>query len=323
MSDPTVGPPDEQGDAGQAGPRLPSSVGSNPSIVVPPTRHDPEPEAERRGTGSAHDLVTGNGKFTPLRSDPPPLLMPTWWLRYTLFGLLLAALVLTLFTEHTGEPGDVTRSASVAVVHLGAAACLVIWSLLSMHNAESLVPANRYQHKARGWLAALLWVLAFATPAAAAITHVRLEDRLANKDDIVAVIIFGVAVLAAFVAVWAPFRYCSRHAARIGVPHRALIAWFWVTLVALVGGLAINALGLRDMLAEDGLSNADRLIGISVVYGLPMLVFALGAWRALTVFDEVIDLRWRRWKNEWEQTLADFTAQPAPGPERSPAAPPA
>lgn len=320
MSDPNVGPAEERAGTDPIGPRLPASVGANPSIVVPPARHDAEPEAERpRGT-SAHDLVTGNGKFTPLRSDPPPLLVPTWWLRYGLFGLLVAALLLTLSTEYAGEPGDVGRSTSIAIVHLCAAACLVIWSFFAMHNAESLVPANRYQHKARGWLAALLWTLAFASPAAALGAHAQLEARLADPEDIFAVVIFAGVVLAAFILVWAPFRYSSRHAAQIGAPHGPVIAWFWVTLVAAVGGLAIDALGMRDTLTEDGLSDADRLIAIGVVYGLPMLVFSLGAWRALTVFDEVIDLRWRRWKQEWEQTLEDFTAQPAPGPE-APASP--
>jgi hypothetical protein len=36
------------------------------------------------------------------------------------------------------------------------------------------------------------------------------------------------------------------------------------------------------------------------------------------VFDEVIELRWIRWRNEWEQTLVAFAAQPPPGPEASP-----
>ena len=49
-----------------------------------------------------------------------------------------------------------------------------------------------------------------------------------------------------------------------------------------------------------------------------MLMFALATRRAITVFDEVIDLRWRRWKIEWENTLEDFVCQPAPGPEGTP-----
>jgi hypothetical protein len=44
----------------------------------------------------------------------------------------------------------------------------------------------------------------------------------------------------------------------------------------------------------------------------------LSTWRATTVFDEVVELRWIRWRTEWEQTLAAFAAQPAPGPEASP-----
>jgi hypothetical protein len=54
------------------------------------------------------------------------------------------------------------------------------------------------------------------------------------------------------------------------------------------------------------------------VFGLPALVFALTTWRATTVFDEVVDLRWRRWRGEWEQTLLSIAAQPPPGPEASP-----
>jgi hypothetical protein len=36
------------------------------------------------------------------------------------------------------------------------------------------------------------------------------------------------------------------------------------------------------------------------------------------VFDEVIELRWMRWRTEWEQTLVAFASQPPPGPEASP-----
>ena len=55
-----------------------------------------------------------------------------------------------------------------------------------------------------------------------------------------------------------------------------------------------------------------------------MLLFTLSTWRAVTVFDEVLELRWQRWKTEWEQTLAAMARQPEPGPEDSPSlAPPA
>ena len=60
---------------------------------------------------------------------------------------------------------------------------------------------------------------------------------------------------------------------------------------------------------------AERSIQTAVVYGIPAFVFALSTWRATTVFDEVIDLRWRRWRTEWETTLLELASQPAPGPE--------
>ena len=60
----------------------------------------------------------------------------------------------------------------------------------------------------------------------------------------------------------------------------------------------------------------DSVIGVGGIYGLAAGVFALSTWRAVTVFDEVIDLRWQRWKTEWEQTMVDLAAEPAPPPER-------
>ena len=80
--------------------------------------------------------------------------------------------------------------------------------------------------------------------------------------------------------------------------------------------MAIVLLGLRDLLADSGMSAAERALQTAVVYGVPAFVFALSTWRATTVFDEVIDLRWRRWRSEWEMTLLELAAQPAPGPER-------
>jgi hypothetical protein len=165
-------------------------------------------------------------------------------------------------------------------------------------------------------------MLAFAAPVAAVLVHDHLGDRIADPEDPIALVVFVAVVFVAFFLVWAPFRYCARQASRIGAPHRTIIAWFWTSLIALVGGLAIKALGLHERLAEHGMSATDRVVSVGVVYGLPMFVFALGTWRAVTVFDEVIDLRWRRWRKEWEQTLCDFKAQPVPGPEASPETPP-
>ncbi|NND75977.1 MAG: hypothetical protein HKN44_13320 [Ilumatobacter sp.] len=324
MSDPLADPPDDdppKRDSDPDGPRLPASVGSNPSIVVPPSHAEPAEPDTPVGPDSAHDLVTGHGRFSPLRSDPPPLLLTTWWLRYALFTTLFAALGSTVWTEYTGEAGDIGTSVVVIGSHVSAAVFLVAWSVLAMHNVETLVPARRYQSKSRGWLAAVLWMLAFAAPAGVALMYDRVGDRLADSEDRLAVVAFVPAVFTAFVLVWLPFRYCARHAARVGAPHRTVIAWFWVTLLALVGALAIDALGMQVLLEQDGLTAADRTIGVAVVYGLPMLVFALATARATTVFDEVVDLRWRRWKSEWEQTLRDLAAQPTPGPEASPTLP--
>ena len=64
------------------------------------------------------------------------------------------------------------------------------------------------------------------------------------------------------------------------------------------------------------MTDLERTVQMAVIYGVPAFVFALSTWRATTVFDEVIDLRWRRWRTEWEMTLLELASQPAPGPER-------
>jgi len=70
-------------------------------------------------------------------------------------------------------------------------------------------------------------------------------------------------------------------------------------LPAVLGALQLEGLlsPVRDMV--------DKILAV-----LPNLlaaaVFAWSTWRAIAVFDEVIDLRWRRWKSDWEQTLADW-----------------
>ena len=69
-----------------------------------------------------------------------------------------------------------------------------------------------------------------------------------------------------------------------------MTAWFWVPLGTFVGGLAVVAFALAPSAGSGGASAAR----IGVVYGLAALAFAWSTWRAVTVFDEVIDLRWRR-----------------------------
>ncbi len=90
-------------------------------------------------------------------------------------------------------------------------------------------------------------------------------------------------------------------------------------MIAVVGVLIAMALGLHDQLADGGFTDLDRTIQVGVLYGVPALMFAMSTWRATTVFDEVIELRWLRWRSEWEQTLVAFAAQPPPGPEAAPA----
>jgi hypothetical protein len=100
---------------------------------------------------------------------------------------------------------------------------------------------------------------------------------------------------------------------------RVVAAWFWLPLFAAVGVFMAMGLGWHDLLADNGFTDLERTVQVAVLYGVPALMFAMTTWRATTVFDEVIELRWIRWRNEWEQTLAAFEAQPAPGPEASPA----
>jgi len=205
-------------------------------------------------------------------------------------------------------------------VHALVAVLLVSWSALAMADASRLVPATRYQRRSSSSVAIVLWLAAFAAPVAALQVVEWARDRFAeDPDDMTVAAIAAVAVAVCFLVVWLPFQYHTRQAHRIGAPGRVVGAWFWLPLLTAVGALGINALGLHDWLAEDGFSDRDRMIQVAVVHGLPALTFALSTWRATTVFDEVIELRWLRWKTEWEQTLVAMAAQPAPGPEPSPA----
>jgi hypothetical protein len=259
----------------------------------------------------------GAHSFTPLRSEPPPKLFATWWLRYLLVLSLLVGIVVAVLREYA-VPGGMDV-AFVVVPHVMAAVMLVGWSAFAMLDAARLVPPTRYQHTSRAWVAVVLWLGAYAAPVWAYAVVERLRDQFVDgSDDAVPVAIGAVTLLACFILVWLPFRYHVRQAHRIGAPVGVVAAWFWLPLVAVVGVLAVMALGLHDTLAEDGFTDLERSIQVAVLYGVPALMFALATWRATTVFDEVIELRWMRWRTEWEQTLAAFAAQPAPGPEASP-----
>lgn len=260
--------------------------------------------------------------FAPLRSDPPPRIFATWWLRYLLFLAQLVGIAVMLLAEYSSAPGEPVVTPTVVAPYLLAAVLLLSWSALAMIDAARLVPATTYHRKSSASLAVALWLLAFAAPIAASRIVGWARDRFAVEPDDVAVMAATVgALLLCFLLVWMPFRYHTVQAHRIGAPGRVVAAWFWLPLVASVGALLVNALGLRDTLAEDGMTDLERTVQVGVVFGLPALVFALATWRATTVFDEVIDLRWSRWRNEWEQTIAAMSMQPAPGPE-APVEPP-
>jgi hypothetical protein len=207
----------------------------------------------------------------------------------------------------------------VVIPHVMAAVMLVGWSALAMLDAARLVPATRYRRPSRAWVAIVLWVGAFAAPVAALAVVERLREGFGDEtDDLVPITLGVVALLACFVMIWLPFRYHVRQAHRIGAPVGVVAAWFWLPLLATVGVLAAMALGLRDVLADGGFTDLERTVQVAVLYGVPALMFTMSTWRATTVFDEVIELRWMRWRTEWEQTLAALAAQPAPGPEASP-----
>ena len=257
--------------------------------------------------------------FVPLRVDPPPRLYATWWVRYTLFLAQIVGLAVVLLTEYSIGPGGVATAPVVVVPYVLVGVLLVTWSGLAMFDAARLVPATRYHPPSRAWVAMTLWLVAFASPviAVAAIEWAR-ERFTEDADDLGVVVATVAVVMICFLFVWFPFQYHTRQAHRIGAPARLVAAWFWVPLLAAVGGLTINALGLHEFLAGGGFTDWDRTVQVAVIFGLPALTFTLSTWRATTVFDEVIEIRWLRWRKEWQQTLDALAAQPAPGPEHVP-----
>lgn len=272
---------------------------------------------DAHGASSRPPAPATVASFKPLRSEPPPRLFATWWLRYLLVLSQLVGIVVVLLREYAVAGG--TYVLFVVIPHVMACVMLVGWSALAMLDAARLVPATRYRRPARAWVAVVLWLGALASPVAATAVVVGVRERFAAGTDDLAPIAIGTgAVLVCFLLVWLPFRYHVLQAQRIGAPVRVVAAWFWLPLLTLVGAFAAMALGLHDKLADDGFSDLERTLQIGVLYGVPALVFAVSTWRATTVFDEVIDLRWRRWRNEWEQTLAALISQPPPGPEDSP-----
>jgi hypothetical protein len=262
-------------------------------------------------------LVDPGEHFAPLRVDPPPQLFATWWLRYLLVLAQLVGIVVVLLT-HYAQAGGVANSSAVITPYLLAACMLVCWSALAMLDAKRLVPATLYHRSSSAVVAVVLWLVAFAAPVGAFRAVEWARDRFAdNPDDVSVVIATIAAVLSCFVLVWLPFHYHTAQAHRIGAPARVVAAWFWLPLIAAVGVVLVDSLGLAESLEDGGLTASERTVLVAVVFGVPALMFAMCTWRATTVFDEVIDLRWRRWRKEWEQTLAAMAAQPPPGPEAS------
>lgn len=278
---------------------------------MPDGAETPEAGHGRSTNGSRH--APG---FRPLRTDPPPHLFATWWLRYLLFLSQTIGVVVVLLHEYAAPGG---MDATVIVVpHVLAATMLVAWSALAMLDAARLIPPARYARPARARVAVVLWLLAFAAPVAAVATVRRAQVRFTEGDDLGVVAATSVILMICFLLVWLPFRYHTRQAHRIGAPTRIVGAWFWLPLFAVVGVLVIDGMGLHELIAEDGVTAAERTVQLGVLFGVPAMMFAFSTWRATTVFDEVIDLRWNRWRTDWEQTLAALAAQPPPGPEASP-----
>lgn len=236
-----------------------------------------------------------------------------------LFLAQMTAIVVVLMTEYSSGPGGMLSSNVVLVSHAMVAVLLVSWSALAMYDAARLVPATRYHAPSRPLVAVALWLIAFAAPVGAYVVIDWARDRFTEESEDMGVMLATVAAVAvSFFLVWLPFQYHTKQAQRIGAPVRVLLAWFWVPIVAAVGSLSINALGLHDFLDEGGFTDWDRTLQVAVVYGLPAFTFALTTWRATTVFDEVIEIRWLRWRTEWNQTLEAMEAQPSPGPEHTP-----
>jgi hypothetical protein len=299
-------------------PLPPPGAAGEPGGSVPPP--GPGGDAPVLGASEARAVVSDTGSagssFTPLRTEPPPKLFATWWLRYMLLASQLVGIVAVLATEYARGPIDLYREPVVVVPYVLAAVLLVAWSGLAMVDAGRLVPATTYQRRSSGLVAMMLWLAAFAAPVGAYFVVDWARTRFSeDADDLVVAVIAVVAVMVCFFVVWLPFSYHTRQAHRIGAPARVVAGWFWLPLVTLVGALLINVAGLDEALGEDGFDDVERTIQLAVVYGLPAFMFALTTWRSTTVFDEVIDLRWRRWRNEWKQTLDAMAAEPAPGPE--------
>ncbi len=289
-----------------------------PPSPIPAPPSSPQTSVLVGGSAPERDVPgpSATRPFVPLRSDPPPRLAATWWLRYLLLLTMFVCIAVVVMTEYALDPGGVVEAPLVIAPHVLAAVLLLTWSVLAMVDADRLVPASRYQRGSSAVLAAVLWILAFAAPFGVSVVFSRAQPHFSNStSDVQAVGLSVIAAVVGLLVVWLPFGYLAGQARRIGAPGRVVVLWFVGSLFAAVGSLVIVLVGLHDLLDDRGMTAAERAVQMAVVYGVPATVFALSTWRATTVFDEVIDLRWRTWRREWELTLVDLAQQPAPGPE--------
>lgn len=263
-----------------------------------------------RAHGREADALALDNEESPtawLRTDPPPVLMYTMWLRVVLALLMLGALGASLWFRYTSESNEAADAKWVVGLHAGVIGAIIVWSFVSMRNAAALVPATRYQTRSRGWVAASLWLVAIGAPIGGIVVSDAARELFDDPDHVNFVFVqmaIGFVVLS---IVWLPFRYLAVQSSRIGAARSVMFAWFWLPVLAIGGGQLIMALGLRSDLEADGWTDTERLIEAGVVYGLPMLLFALTAWRATSAFDSVISVRWRRWQIGWEQSEVAFS----------------
>jgi hypothetical protein len=249
-------------------------------------------------------------RFDPLRVAPPPDLVVTRWFRYGLVVTILLASVVVPIVEWSSPPGRLTAHPVAVILHVSIALLLVGWTARATENADRLLPPSRYRAAPRPRVAVALWIAASVAPLAVAGAALWFGDDAVGSSAVAPALAMALVLVAASMVVYAPFRYLASQARRLGAPPRDLTAWFWAPVLTGVGALALLGLGLGDDLASGGLSAGERGVRVAVGYGLPALVFALATARAVTVFDELIDLRRERWRVEWERTLADLADQP-------------
>jgi len=251
--------------------------------------------------------------FVPLRTDPPPELASTLWIRSALALSILATAIVVLLVELVGRSGRVFTETAIVIPHAAVVVLLVVWSGRAMANADAITPSTKYSAGPSGRLAGAMWVTGFVAPLFAVVVVGRIGSEFADVEAAAPTIATIAVVVVALLTAWLPFQYHRRQAVRIGAPVSIMMLWFWAPLMTFVVGLSVLAYVYRGRIAGEGF---ERSIGVGGVYGLAAAVFAWSTWRAIAVFDEVIDLRWRRWKSDWEQTLADLIAQPTPPPDR-------